>query len=515
MSVYTIFAIGIALYLLKGWLARRSTLSLPPGPKGYPFIGNVYDIPHHYPWLTYTEWARIYGDVFSFSVFGKTTVVLNSIEAVTELLEKRSSNYSDRPRMVMANELMNWDWDFAHMRYSDWWRRHRRMFHQYFQPRNIALYHPIQKKLSIVLLDQLVRSPAEFAPHIRQFVASIVLQAAYGHEVKSEDDFYINLVHAAVKPLLLVVHATGKFFVEFVPSLKYIPDWIPGAGFKRNAKIWRKGALDVRNVPFDAVKKSIDEGSAQRSFVYDNMEKIRLNKTADVLEEEEIVKNCAAIIYLAGSDTTASLLLAWVMAMVLNPDVQKRAQEEIDQVVGMSRLPEFSDRNSMPYIQATLFETLRWFSVTPLALPHRAVKEDEYNGFRIPAGATVTPNTWAILHDERLYPEPFKFDPNRFLKDGVVSFAQQPDPLLTGSFGYGRRNCPGRYLALDTAWIAIASILATSHIGKTVDGKGQITEPVVAFTDGLVSHMKPYQVHFAPRFHGAIDMIESAKAHAL
>ncbi len=87
---------------LKLWLARRSALPLPPGPKGYPLIGNAFDIPHHYPWLTYAEWARNYGDVFSFSVFGKTTIVLSSLEAVTELLEKRSSNYSDRPRMVFA-----------------------------------------------------------------------------------------------------------------------------------------------------------------------------------------------------------------------------------------------------------------------------------------------------------------------------------------------------------------------------------------------------------------------------
>lgn len=102
-SVYAISAIGLALYLLKLWLARRSALPLPPGPKGYPLIGNAYDIPHHYPWLTYAEWAHNYGDVFSFNVFGKTTIVLSSLEAVTELLEKRSSNYSDRPRMVLSS----------------------------------------------------------------------------------------------------------------------------------------------------------------------------------------------------------------------------------------------------------------------------------------------------------------------------------------------------------------------------------------------------------------------------
>jgi cytochrome P450 len=127
--------------------------------------------------------------------------------------------------------------------------------------------------------------------------------------------------------------------------------------------------------------------------------------------------------------------------MVHFPDVQRRAQAEIDRVVGKSRLPEFHDRPVLPYLEAMLLETLRWHVITPLAVPHRAIRDDEYRGYHIPAGATVTPNIWAILHDPVLYPDPFEFKPERFLdaRQENVTFSQQPDPTIAGTFGYGRR----------------------------------------------------------------------------
>jgi len=120
-------------------------------------------------------------------------------------------------------------------------RRHRRCFHQYFQPRNLASYYPIQKKVTVDLLAHLLNSPENFAAHIRQYVflpiftrhfqrniticrhvGSIVLNAAYGYEVQSENDFYITLVHKAMQPLLSSVHA-GNYLVDFLPILKHVP----------------------------------------------------------------------------------------------------------------------------------------------------------------------------------------------------------------------------------------------------------------------------------------------------
>jgi len=98
-TVYVyLFGFFVALLFIRKKL--RVPLPLPPGPRGYPIIGNVYDIPHEYAWHTYAEWAKKYGDIMYFNVLGTSTIVLNSLKATMELLDKRSSNYSDRPRMV-------------------------------------------------------------------------------------------------------------------------------------------------------------------------------------------------------------------------------------------------------------------------------------------------------------------------------------------------------------------------------------------------------------------------------
>ncbi|KAJ3516368.1 hypothetical protein NLJ89_g1159 [Agrocybe chaxingu] len=447
MATY-LTAFYCTLSALAAWsllrLRRKRFLPLPSGPPGLPLIGNVYDIPHDYAWHTYAEWAEKYGDIIYLNVIGNETILLNSAKAAIEILDKRSSNYSDRPRMVMADELMGWEWDFAHMPYSDFWRRHRRAFHQFFQPRNLASLYPVQMQTTLTLLEQLSKTPDQFVDHIRQYVGSAVLRAAYGYTVKSENDFYIGLAREAVQPLLLVVHA-GAYLVEFLPFLKYIPAWPPGAGFKRMAEDSVKSSHSLRDIPFNNVKQEIANGTAESSFVSSNLEKLKNRGALDVTEEE-VIKNCAGLVYLAGSDTTASLLLTWMLAMARYPEVQAHAQSEVDAVTRGLRLPDFDDRNSTPYIDAMITETMRWHPVTPM-------------------GATVTANTCI---------------------------------------------CPGRYLASNSAWIAIASILSLYTISKFVKEDGTVVEPPIEFTDGLVSHPKPYRIKLVPR--GDVNkVIEAAK----
>ncbi|KAF8898846.1 cytochrome P450 [Infundibulicybe gibba] len=429
--IWFALATSIGHYIWR-MMRRSSQLPLPPGPKGLPILGNFFDVPHEYQWLTYSQWGVTFGEIVYAEVLGNPMIILNSHKATTELFEKRSGNYADRPPMVMANELMGWGWDFAHMRYSDWWRRHRKTFHQYFQPRVVPAYQPIQIEATNTLLKHLLETPQSFADHVRQHAGSIVLRIVYGYDVKTQHDYYITLVNEAVRGLSLAVNV-GSFLVDFLPSLRYIPAWFPGANFKSQAKIWSKSASALKEEPFITFKESMAEGTAVPSFVSHNMEKLR-NSSSPEPGQEDIIKNCAGISYLAGSDTTVSVILTWLLAMAHYPAVLAQAQAELDRVVGNDRLPNFQDRASMPYMEAVLLESLRWNPVTPLALPHRAIHADMYEGYYIPKGTTVIGNAWGILHDENLYPEPFKFNPDRFLaKD------KPPSPVDTGAFGFGRR----------------------------------------------------------------------------
>ena len=123
--------------------------------------------------------------------------------------------------------------------------------------------------------------------------------------------------------------------------------------------------------------------------------------------------------------------------MVLNPGAMRKAQEELDRVVGRDRLPDFSDRENLPYIDAVVKEVLRWAAPVPLSVPNRVIQDDEYRGYFIPAGSTVIQNVWAIFRDPSIYPDPETFNPDRFLKDGKTNPSVfNPE---TRVFGAGRR----------------------------------------------------------------------------
>ncbi|KAL0067950.1 hypothetical protein AAF712_005119 [Marasmius tenuissimus] len=463
---------------------RRHRLPLPPGPKGLPIIGSLWDISQDQDlsWIRLWKWSRIYGDVFQFEVLGHRTVVLSSQEAITTLLEKRSWNYSDRPDMPMFLELSGAEWSFVAFRHSDWWRLHRRTFHQRFQPRVMQEYYDIQRVATNTLIERLNASPDDFIEHINKFSSSMVLKIIYGYTLKEKDDPYYRLVYDAMEGILTGSNH-GTFWVDYLPILKYVPSWLPGAGYKKKAQGWNKSILKLKEEPWSWVRRAVEEGTAEPSFCTQSAERLSITP-GDNSVMENVVKNCATMSFVAGTDTSASALASFILAMVLNPELQVRAQKEIDGVVGSGRLPDFEDRDNLPFVNALLAETLRWGTVTPLAIAHRATDDDVYEGHFIPAGTTVIANSWAVLHDEKLYGRnPLDFDPYRFMNnDGKAP----PSPELF-AFGFGRRICPGRYFAINTIYLAISRLLASFTIARAIDDEGNEIIPDPGFTDGLAT----------------------------
>ncbi|KAF9440502.1 cytochrome P450, partial [Macrolepiota fuliginosa MF-IS2] len=120
--------------LVKVRQSNPNHLPLPPGPKGYPIIGSLFDFPTYKPWLVYDKWFKTYGDMIYFEVLGQPFLVLGSVKRTNDLFEKRSSNYSSRPRLPMVNEIMGWGYVLTFQPYGNWWRRQRRTFHDHFHP---------------------------------------------------------------------------------------------------------------------------------------------------------------------------------------------------------------------------------------------------------------------------------------------------------------------------------------------------------------------------------------------
>ncbi|KAJ6471903.1 cytochrome P450 [Mycena sanguinolenta] len=487
---------AIFLVFFLRYSRAQSKLPLPPGPKKLPLLGNLFQMPSEREWETYMKWSReCKSDIIHLNVAGTSIIVLSSAEATNDLLEKRSDRYSDRPPMPMVSDLMWWNILLGFMNYGEQWRADRKLFHQALNARAARNYHPQERAACYELLRRLLQDPSNIMEHLRHVTGQIIMSIAYGIDVLPRDDPFIVLARDAIHTVVFA-GVPGRFFVDVIPALKYIPDWFPGAGFKRIATKWRKMLTDMLELPFAEAKRIIASGKASNSFTA-----VYLNN-----EEEEAVKRIAGNMYVGGADTTVSALGTFILAMLANPEAQKKAQAEIDSVIGDGELPDFKDQESLPYVSALVNEVLRWRSVTAIAIPRYLSVEDEYKGYRLPAGSIVIPNAWAILHDEVMYPDPYSFKPERFLLDG------KPNPAISSAelaFGFGRRICPGRHMAQDSIWINVVSILATFNIAKAVGDDGQVIEPTHEYSSGLVSMPLPFKCSINPRSKRAVDLIRA------
>ncbi|KAK1220886.1 hypothetical protein PQX77_016321, partial [Marasmius sp. AFHP31] len=372
-------------------------------------------------------------------------------------------------------------------------------FQQSFKPRIVPEYYEIQKAASASLIGSLRLSPEAFFKHIEHFAGSIVLDIAYGYKLQEDNDPYVRLARDASEGMKQTA-VPAAFLMEYLPWMRLIPEWLPGGSFKAKARVWAKYSDDLVKRPWEWLIDSRAKGTAELSFANRCIEDFNIihpGPEEDISQMEEVVQNCAAVTYQAGSETTVSALLSFVLAMTLHPDIQKAAQKEIQAHVGTSRLPDFEDRESLPLVSAILSEVLRWNPVTPLGVPHRSMDDDVYEGYFIPKDSTIVPNIWSIMHDKELFGENTReFDPSRFLQRGDKVLL--PDPANI-TFGFGRRICPGRHLAMNSLWIAMAHLLATYTIARPLDEDGNEIDPQVRYTPGLVSAPEPFRCRFINR----------------
>ncbi|KAG9225725.1 hypothetical protein CCMSSC00406_0009322 [Pleurotus cornucopiae] len=506
MPSNTLLAILALLLSLTGFYRWRcrARLPLPPGPKGYPIVGNLFDKPTEYHWVKYLEWSKEFSgsfilpisflvdgsdpqldsDVVSFHIFGQPTIILNSRKAVNDLLSVRSSLYSDR-RAQEYNDQRDVGGQCSAL---------RSMVNR-GEPKQLRHIHG--------LLRRLLKEPNDFFHHISYSLSTSIISIAYGLDAKPENDPNIERCEAAIGQLSQAA-MDGNYLVDTLPILKYVPSWMPGAGFKAYAEEARPKTLAMFDVPYAEALERMREGTTEQSVVSSCLAKV--DRSVEGHPAEEIARDVASIAYLGGSETSHLALKTFFAAMLLYPDVQRRGQKELDAHVG-SQLPTFDDLPHMPYVHAIMLEVLRWQAVLPLSIAHRLTEDDTYNGYHLPKGATVFANTWAILRDEEYYPDPDRFFPDRFLKNGKI------DPKLCDvmpNFGYGRRICPGRHFAMDSLQMSIASVLTVFNIEKARDNHGQIIEPEIEYISGFTRHIRPFKCAITPRTPEAEQLVNNA-----
>ncbi|KAJ3849827.1 cytochrome P450 [Lentinula lateritia] len=515
-------------------------LPLPPGPRKLPILGNTLDMPATDQHIVFSRWAEQYNsDILHLKVAGGDYIILNSYEAVIDLLDKRSAIYSSRPHFTMLQDLVGWEGDLLFMSSGKALNAHRKLFHQEFHPTNSSIHRIHEQKALGVFLNSLLDTPEEWVDHIKQMIGAIIIGVAYGVQVQPRDDPNITAA-AKMYSVLNAASVPGAFLVDMFSILRYVPAWFPGASFKQQARAWY-GIRDATiRPPFMQVKQAMSDGTAKDSFTsrcLATAEQLNINphpepdSQADptrLSSEEHMIMQTAGTLYEGGADTGKTALRTFLLAMLCFPAAQRAAQAELDRVVGGERLPEYQDvddPHTLPYVRGIILECLR-------SVPHLLDTEDTYKGYHIPKGSTVIPNIWAILRDTKRYgPTASTFDPERWLlrvsddNDGgnVARWELNPDMMqhdpIPMSFGFGRRVCPGQHMALSTFQITVASLLWGFDIQPPVDhidhqgnnhGDGDPTTTMmnkIKYISGITNGPAPFECRIKPRSEAHVAVV--------
>ncbi|KEP49473.1 O-methylsterigmatocystin oxidoreductase [Rhizoctonia solani 123E] len=513
-DVIFIVSVSFGLILFRSlWyrFGRSRKLRHPPSPLSLPIVGNLFSMPPGTEHIAYMKLGQqLNSDIIYLKMLGQSIIVLNSSQAASDLFEKRSAKYSDRTTSPMISDptLLDWPGHPGLVGYNDLWRSHRRMLNNWLNARAALQFHESHERHTRVLLKRLLNvlhKEHPFEAVENEFflaMASSMFRSAYGYRIQGHDDPFFRGATEAIEHLFSA-HMYTNFWVNILPALSYVPDWVPGTGWKRTAKEWREQKNWTLNSTLQWTKDRVAEGSAEPSILGALLDhKLTSNWTQE--DKEYRLKELGLVLFSGGTDTSSNVLVKFVAAMVLNPKVQAKAQEEIDRVLGSFKLPTIADEERLPYVRNLILETLRWHPVLPTAVPHVCYEDDVYRGYDIPKGTVL-----AMSRDESIYKDPEVFNPDRFLDPKV--------PPLPG-FGWGRRKCPGVYYARAAVFLSISSLLATFTFSKKIDSDGREVTPTIEdgsnsmtlyvnptftklpyFTECGTSGLKPFEFQFKPR----------------
>ncbi|CAE6414741.1 unnamed protein product [Rhizoctonia solani] len=475
---------------------QGSEPELPPSPRSYPLIGHLLSVPKEDEYLGFMRLGEeLASKIFSLSVFGTTIVVLNDKEDAANLLDKRSAKYSDRTSPPMAKPLLiDWE-DFGSLiGYGDRWRKYRRLMNPWLNKQAVTVYNESQEQATRTLLRRLLENPEEtrsshdLEAELYLSVSTTLFDSLYGHKAASSNDPLLVRTQKLITYFAYSMNASSHY-VNSIPALRYIPEWFPGAGWKREAVKWRKEKDSLVDEMYSVGLRNATKVEGVRPMVQSlRTQALKLGFTEE--EADNHVKQICITLVGGGTDTTLNTLMMFFLAMVLYPEVQKKAQEELDSVIGSTRLPTIEDRPYLNYIEMVMQELFRWAPVTPIGVPHTCYQDDTYKGYHIPKGAIVIGNAWAMTRDPLVYENPEVFDPDRYL---------DPSTPLSPVFGWGRRRCPGVHFAQASVFIAIASILMTFNIGVAQDKNGKDITPSRKLINSIVLTPEPFMLKLTSR----------------
>ncbi|XP_071082986.1 steroid 17-alpha-hydroxylase/17,20 lyase-like isoform X2 [Haliotis cracherodii] len=443
-------AVGVAVYLVT-----KRRYKLPPGPRGWPLLGNMLDFQNTTMYEKMNQWKTKYGPVIMFHMGPERMVSLNSIDVVMEALVKRQADFAGRPQSYSSLLLSDGGRNIVLGNYSPTWKLHRKLATKALRHfmTGSRLEVGLERSLSkgIELMKQ---QTGPFNPHniISLVVFNIINNMCFNETCDLEDTYFKDMISG----LDAFLHEFGSGVLEdVIPPLRLFP----------TQQLNR--LMKLADQFFGYIRRDIEKH--RRTFSKDNIRDfcdamLLAQEEAQEEEDPEVMSQITdshvtmtmGDIMEAGVDTSRYTLLWTLLYLAMHPDIQKKVHEEVDQALGQRRFPRVSDRSDLPYTDAVLHESMRISTVPPLGLPHTTLCDTKVGDYDIPKGTMVIINHYALHHDPEQWRDPEVFSPERFL-DQTGKMAAKPESWLP--FSAGRRVCLGESVAKPELHLLLAGIM--------------------------------------------------------
>lgn len=475
MENFYYFLIVTFLYLLTNYFIRRKLQNLPPSPPpSLPIFGHLYLIIKKPLHRGLAQISDKYGPLI-FLYFGSRPLVLvTSPSAAEECFTKNNDKIlANRPRFL-AGKYLGYNYTtLVWASYGDHWRNLRRISTvEVLSGTRIQMLSHIRTQEVHSLIHRLLQAKGSSSDHHDDddddgglFYRRVEMKSAffemtlnilmrmiagkryYGDNATNEKIEEASRFKQIVTESFQVSGATNM--VDFLPFLK----WTGLNKMESKLKL-----LHEKRDKF--MQELIEERKTMRMGSNHHDDTTMIDVLLSLQESEpqyytdEIIRGITLVMLSAGTDTSAGTM-EWALSLLLNnPEALKKSREEIDIHTGQSRLIDDSDLAHLPYLHGVIIETLRMCPVAPVLMPHESSENCRIGGFRVLRGTMVLVNMWAIQNDPKLWEEPRKFEPERF-----INMEGQRKGFELLPFGAGRRGCPGENLAMRVIGLALGLLI--------------------------------------------------------
>ncbi|XP_041357198.1 cytochrome P450 2U1-like [Gigantopelta aegis] len=473
--------------LLSVWWYTRRPSDIPPGPwLTLPVFGNFFQLGRH-PVKSLRELRKKYGDVFSVYFGSRLAIFINGFDNIKEVLVKKADVFSDRPHMFTLDMISK---DMGILGSNGLiWKEQRKL--ALVTLKNLGMGRNIlQEKIQVeitALVTELTKTKGD-AIDLRHIVctsvSNVISSMVFGKRFEFDDPKFVQFLKVSEESISIPI------VIAFFPFLRFLP----GDPFR-----FKHIAHDVDRVLTDLVDTSLEDHIINydddnindfiSAYIKEMKAVEKLGNTKSSIDRENL-RMTIWNLFIAGTETTATTI-RWIVLYFLHfPEIQEKCFAEI-QKVGYEREISLKDKPELPYLEATILETLRYADIVPLGIRSTS-SEVTFKGFRIPKDTIIMPVIDSVMSDPEIWGDPENFRPDRFL-DGNGRVVK-PEAVNV-AFAVGPRNCLGESLARMELFLFMATMIQKFEFVKA-EG---CSLPTMESVYGVTQAPQPYNVRVVLR----------------